>query len=222
MSAPRARGRDRLVAVWMLLIVAVAVLCGAFGLWLVRGRRYFELQLAAERGDVQKIAQLVKQGADVNGRQGAPPLILAASAYHTDAVETLLRYGADPNITNVGGGGTALYQVVLGSQVRPVAAEATARVLLKYGAHVPPSLISMEKDVLTALKHDPRFYQDYYTRIEPGPLPRDAEYGRVPEAEMEASRVRLARMILEAGKGKSGSGSSRGVRPQEGDSPRGK
>ena len=248
MSAHQAVRRDRSLAIWLSVIALVIAIGSMFALWFVRERRYSEMQQAAMQGDVRKIALLVGQGADVNGGgRGTPPLILAATAYHVDAVEYLLRHGADPNVGNPGDNSTALYIIMGDSDQRPVAVEATARVLLKHGADVtrvpnvgtsaaypgpgvneiilppgafmgvPDSPVSRAKEMLKALKADPRFYQDYYTRIEPSPLPAGSEYGRIPEATMEASRRRLARMILQAGERKPGSGNPPGKRQPKGE-----
>lgn len=60
-----------------------------------------QLNLAAYRGDIQAVKQLVAQGANVNtpGLLGGPPLQSAASQGHLVVVQFLIEHGADPNIT---------------------------------------------------------------------------------------------------------------------------
>ena len=57
------------------------------------------LHIAAEKGDVESIQRLIRQGHDINDRNsfGETPLHLAASEGHLNAVKALLRVGADAN-----------------------------------------------------------------------------------------------------------------------------
>jgi len=58
---------------------------------------------AAYNGDVERVKQLIEEGADVNARgiKGKTPLLRAASVGHLDVVKVLLENGAD---VDVGGG----------------------------------------------------------------------------------------------------------------------
>jgi ankyrin repeat protein len=57
---------------------------------------------AAKYGDVRKIRTLIAEGVDVNDADaaGATPLIMASSAGKLQAVEALLRAGADASAKN--------------------------------------------------------------------------------------------------------------------------
>lgn len=57
------------------------------------------LLTAASDGNLQRIGELLAEGADVNARdgEGFTPLIRATRNRHVDAVKLLLDKGADPN-----------------------------------------------------------------------------------------------------------------------------
>ncbi len=59
-----------------------------------------ELHEAAVSGDVQKVRELLEQGADVDSRAkgGWMPLYYAAKEGHTETVRLLIEYGADVNV----------------------------------------------------------------------------------------------------------------------------
>ena len=59
-----------------------------------------DLFAAAERGDRNWIASLIKQGIDPNTRRsdGVTALILAARENRVEAIDALLKGGADPNL----------------------------------------------------------------------------------------------------------------------------
>jgi ankyrin repeat protein len=63
------------------------------------------LALAAEKGDVETIDALVKEGVDVNskGRYNVTPLFRSLVARNKDGFGALLRHGADPNVLNTRG-----------------------------------------------------------------------------------------------------------------------
>lgn len=67
--------------------------------WAGSGR---ELRQAAQQGDTQRVALLIKQGANVNaaGKGGGTPLIKAAKGGHMAVAQILLFHGADPRKTN--------------------------------------------------------------------------------------------------------------------------
>ena len=58
-----------------------------------------DLIAAAGKGDLARISALLKQRANVNGRdaQGRTPVMAATYGRHAGAVEALLRAGADVN-----------------------------------------------------------------------------------------------------------------------------
>lgn len=55
---------------------------------------------AASDGDVEKVRELIREGADVNYMFDVPstPLHAASQAGHVEVMEILLKAGADPNI----------------------------------------------------------------------------------------------------------------------------
>jgi uncharacterized protein len=63
------------------------------------------LHEAAKRGDVERVQQLLDEGAaiDAKGQNDATPLILAALDGHVSVVKTLLSRGADIKARNKGG-----------------------------------------------------------------------------------------------------------------------
>ncbi len=56
---------------------------------------------AVKRGDVERVRQLLRSGADVNARDryGQTALMLAAHRGHREMVDTLIQSGADLNVT---------------------------------------------------------------------------------------------------------------------------
>ena len=86
---------------------------------------------AATKGDLNAVQELLKDGADVNGKPGdATALSAAALSGHTDVVHILLAAGADPNTTCYAWKSTALS--VAASRGYP----AIVADLIKYGADV--------------------------------------------------------------------------------------
>jgi ankyrin repeat protein len=83
------------------------------------------------RGDVERTAELVRAGCDVNklASDGNTALMRAASSGHLELVKMLLREGADPNKT-ASDGASALFWACKGGH------EAIARLLLNAGADV--------------------------------------------------------------------------------------
>jgi ankyrin repeat protein len=68
-------------------------------------KRVMELAGAAEKGDVDAIDALVKDGVDVNskGRYNVTPLFRSLVARNKKGFEALLRHGANPNVLNIQG-----------------------------------------------------------------------------------------------------------------------
>jgi hypothetical protein len=197
--------QDGRLMFWLVLLAIVAV----FGLSAVMGfdwlRRNAALQSAALNGNAAQVERLASQGADPNWvGAGTPPLILAATDYRVEAVRVLLKRGAQVDARKDGDGGTALVWVVGGAQMCPVAAEATARVLLEYGADVRvtnrygESPLSWAREVSRTLKLDPGFYARANATYSPGERPPGSEVGKIPTARMEASRKALVAAILAA------------------------
>jgi ankyrin repeat protein len=64
------------------------------------------LAFAADKGNIEILEVLIKNGADVNAtddEMGITPLMDAAYMNQVAAVETLLKYGADKNISDKNG-----------------------------------------------------------------------------------------------------------------------
>ena len=87
------------------------------------------LHMAAQSADVQRVAHLLAQGADPNGRspEGTTPLMVAAYFGHESVITALINAGADVNAQDESGR-TALLQAV-GMRQIPVVS-----LLLKAGA----------------------------------------------------------------------------------------
>jgi ankyrin repeat protein len=89
----------------MLLVALFAVSLGGYLEYARREARRarwpYELEDAAEAGDLPRIRSLLAEGANVNsvhdGRYPATPLMKAAYAGQADAMKLLLESGADPN-----------------------------------------------------------------------------------------------------------------------------
>jgi len=82
------------VRTWFLATLAVVLLAGGCG---KKDRdRETPLHWAAERGDIEKVQELIARGANVNARdnEGDTPLHLAAQGGHMKVVQVLLRCGA--------------------------------------------------------------------------------------------------------------------------------
>jgi ankyrin repeat protein len=86
---------------------------------------------AAEKGDVDRLQQLLERGVDINSAQenGWTALMAAAAHGQTAAIELLLTRGADPNRTD-SVGNTALHHAVCGNK------DAILRALLDRGVDV--------------------------------------------------------------------------------------
>eukprot|EP00607_Mallomonas_marina_P008821 CAMPEP_0182420944 /NCGR_PEP_ID=MMETSP1167-20130531/6070_1 /TAXON_ID=2988 /ORGANISM="Mallomonas Sp, Strain CCMP3275" /LENGTH=371 /DNA_ID=CAMNT_0024597547 /DNA_START=67 /DNA_END=1179 /DNA_ORIENTATION=+ len=83
---------------------------------------YSPLCVAAQNGHVNVIRLLMEFGADVEEKDkgGCPPIVSAASQCHTDCVEALINYGADPNATDLNEN-TALHVLARQDKPGPVA-----------------------------------------------------------------------------------------------------
>lgn len=201
--AKRTRGWLITLAFVTGLVIGIPIISG--WIWLEQRRNNGELQRAAMQGDVEGMESLIKRGARFNYEEPTPPLLLAASCYHPEAVRCLLRHGADPNIRNSGDWNTPLLSVVFGAQLRPVAAEATARALLEYGADVRAknrrgeSPLAWAQRVGKTLERNPQFFADTNASYPRADLPPDAEVGRIRIPEMERRRRELVAAILKAG-----------------------
>jgi ankyrin repeat protein len=78
---------------------------------------------AAENGDHQRIAELVRTGADVDHRDpasGLTPLMIAAGRADARSVQVLLEAGADVFTAEPGAGATALHKACQGGSLRVV------------------------------------------------------------------------------------------------------
>lgn len=128
-----------------------------------------QLELAASRGDVTKVEQLLDTGLNPNGRQGRPPLCSAAfdaSQKTLDVMEILLEKGADPNRQD-DMGYTSLMRLAMQPPHRNGVVEEMIRLLLKNGADVNVR----SKDGKTALQlafeyHAPKTVVDLLTEAQ--------------------------------------------------------
>jgi ankyrin repeat protein len=70
--------------------------------WIKRllSRKDQKLHIATYKGDVKRVKELLKKGANPNAKDkdGRTPLHAAAYEGHVDVVRLLLEHGADPNI----------------------------------------------------------------------------------------------------------------------------
>jgi ankyrin repeat protein len=91
------------------------------------------LHMAASKGRVIILGELIDAGGDVNAQSqnGETPLHAAAYAGKVKAIELLLRHGANPNLvartTPYGLGGTPLHQAVRQAELDAARALLTAR-----------------------------------------------------------------------------------------------
>lgn len=100
-----------------------------------RGVLNWQLCQAAEKGDVEALTAVLKEGAEVNccAEQGnGTPLMRAAFHRRPEAVRVLLDAGADVNMQSKQGGQTALHMVVSLGNLRE--SLAVAEILLDRGA----------------------------------------------------------------------------------------
>jgi Ankyrin repeats (3 copies) len=107
------------------------------------------LSVAARRGDLQALGELLDDGADPNGAGvgGArwPPLLHAVHTHQLEAAWLLLDHGADPNSASANGY-TALMMAAAGGE------PAMMRLLLDYGANahrVGPAGITALSEAIT-------------------------------------------------------------------------
>lgn len=77
-----------------------------------------ELVLAANKGDIKKIDELVKKGVDVNykGKKDVTPLFAQISSLNLQGFKRLLEHGADPNIP-AEDGSSVMWYVACGGEV---------------------------------------------------------------------------------------------------------
>ena len=89
------------------------------------------LTKAAVAGDADKVAKLVKEGANVNavGNNGATPLVWALNAKNPRGVEALLKSGADPNLVTDKYRASPMYFLSGGNEPELL------RLVLKYGGN---------------------------------------------------------------------------------------
>lgn len=93
--------------------------------------KVIKLVEAAMSGDVEKVAQLAKQGINVNtiADNGATPLLWALNARNHRGVEALLKAGADPNLLTEKTGISPMNLVPMGDDPELL------RLLLKFGGN---------------------------------------------------------------------------------------
>lgn len=106
---------------------------------LLKPDKYGETALwnAAAGNDLKKLRKLLEGGAEPNvgNSERLTPLFIAACMGHADAVELLLRHGADPNLVD-SDGSAALHSVTHGSSVvsGKDGQRAVVKLLLEHGA----------------------------------------------------------------------------------------
>lgn len=90
------------------------------------------LHKAAQRGNVREIKRLLEGEVDVDAKdhKQRTPLYLAAAYGQDEAVELLLKHGANVDGQNFGVGITALFGAVLNNRIK------SAKILIKYGTNV--------------------------------------------------------------------------------------
>lgn len=113
----------RYAAMGMLIVMMSTSSCGA--LTKLGGQtisqtfedeKVVSLVKAADAGEADKVAQLVRQGANPNavGNNGATPLLWALNARNHRGLEALLQAGADPNLLTEKVGNSAMYFASMG------------------------------------------------------------------------------------------------------------
>lgn len=115
-NSPGARGFPPRSRTLLVVVSAVLILAGIVTLTGCSNRDG-ELFTACEKGDVDRIKDLLDRGAQVNARNrnGETPLLVAAGLLYPDAVRLLIVRGADVNAEN-SRGETAL-TVALGARL---------------------------------------------------------------------------------------------------------
>jgi ankyrin repeat protein len=96
-------------------VLWASVVCLVFGISVASAG---PLHDAARDGDVERVKQLLNQGADLSepDNTGEPPLLVASLAGHADVVVLLLERGSDIEIRNKGGL-TALHAAAYGGHL---------------------------------------------------------------------------------------------------------
>lgn len=176
------------VVVIALLFLAGTLSCQAEGKPWSRSdlKNYFpdskviNLVLAANKGDVNKIDQLIKQGTNVNykGKNNVTPLFAQMSSMNMDGFKKLLENGADPNLPTYDGPSVIWYAA--------------------YGGELSDAMLERLKLCLQHRGNPNWIYHHKY----PNPIERDSQDGRslLAAAILFNSRaIEALTLLLDAG-----------------------
>jgi ankyrin repeat protein len=113
------------------VIACAVILCVMLGAIVCSADINDELTTAIEKNDIQKVTELIAQGADVNAKDshGATPLMFAALMERTETAKLLIEKGADVNAKDPEGWTPLIFATRVGQ------AE-IAKLLLEKGADV--------------------------------------------------------------------------------------
>jgi ankyrin repeat protein/serine/threonine protein kinase len=121
---------------------------------MIFGTKNKELLEASEKGDVEKVKELLKEGANINAKNkfGYTPLHVVADRGHIEIVKLLIEHGADVNAKDNIFGHTPLHKAAYNGHIEIV------KLLIEHGADVNA------KDIIIGVT--PLHYAAYKAHIE--------------------------------------------------------